>query len=166
MAGDTIITVVGNLTDQPELNFTQSGVARANFTVASTPRYFDRQAGEWKDGDTLFVRCTAWRKPAENAASSLGKGQRVIAQGSLKMRQFEREDGSKGTSVEMNVDEVGPSLRYAEATVTRNARSGEGPPPQPVPAPSVNGQNAEASAGQDAPDPWTVSASAGEAPPF
>ena len=166
MAGDTIITVVGNLTDQPDLKFTQTGVALANFTVASTPRFFDRQSGEWKDGDTLFVRCTAWRQPAENVAGSLHKGQRVIAQGALRVRQFERADGSRGTSVEMNVDEVGPSLRYVEATVVRKPRGGveAGGGQQPVgvsTAPSADGQPEGGST-----DPWTRPAESSEAPPF
>ena len=124
MAGETIITVVGNLTDDPELKFTPSGAPVANFTVASTPRTFDKQTNEWKDGDALFLRCAAWRNLAENVAESLTKGQRVIVTGALRVRQFERQDGSKGTSVEMNVDEVGPSLRYATAKVTKANRSG------------------------------------------
>jgi single-strand DNA-binding protein len=124
MAGETIITVVGNLTDDPELKFTPSGAAVANFTVASTPRTFDKQTNEWKDGDALFLRCAAWRQLAENVAESLTKGQRVVVTGALRVRQFERQDGSKGTSVEMNVDEVGPSLRYATAKVTKVNRSG------------------------------------------
>ncbi|MCW2748764.1 MAG: single-stranded DNA-binding protein [Nocardioidaceae bacterium] len=125
MAGETIITVVGNLTDDPELKFTPSGAAVANFTVASTPRTFDRQTNEWKDGDALFLRCSVWRQPAENVAESLQKGMRVVVTGALRVRQFERQDGSRGTSVEMNVDEVGPSLRYATAKVTR-AKRGSG----------------------------------------
>lgn len=123
MAGETIITVVGNLTDDPELKFTPSGAAVANFTVASTPRTFDKQTNEWKDGDALFLRCAAWRQLAENVAESLQKGQRVIVTGALKVRNYERQDGSKGTSVEMNVDEVGPALRYATAKVTKTSRS-------------------------------------------
>jgi single-strand DNA-binding protein len=124
MAGETIITVIGNLTDDPELKFTPSGAAVANFTVASTPRTFDKQTNEWKDGDALFLRCAAWRQLAENVAESLQKGQRVVVTGALRVRQFERQDGSKGTSVELNVDEVGPSLRYATAKVTKVSRSG------------------------------------------
>ncbi|HJR89075.1 MAG TPA: single-stranded DNA-binding protein [Aeromicrobium sp.] len=124
MAGETIITVVGNLTDDPELKFTPSGAPVANFTVASTPRTFDRQTNEWKDGDALFLRCAAWRNLAENVAESLTKGQRVIVTGALRVRQYERQDGSKGTSVEMNVDEVGPSLKFATAKVTKATRSG------------------------------------------
>lgn len=126
MAGETIITVVGNLTDDPELTFTASGAPVANFTVASTPRTFDRQSNEWKDGDALFIRCAAWRGLAENVAGSLQKGSRVIVQGALRVRNYERQDGSRGTSVEMNVDEIGPSLRYATAQVTKVQRSGGG----------------------------------------
>jgi single-strand DNA-binding protein len=126
MAGETVITVIGNLTDDPELKFTPSGAAVANFTVASTPRTFDRQTNDWKDGDALFIRCAAWRQLAENCAESLQKGQRVIVTGALRIRNFERQDGSKGTSVEINVDEIGPSLRYATAKVTRANRSGGG----------------------------------------
>lgn len=123
MAGETVITVVGNLTDDPELKFTPSGAAVANFTVASTPRTFDRQTNEWKDGDALFIRCAAWRQLAENVAESLQKGQRVVVTGALRVRNYERQDGSRGTSVEMNVDEIGPSLRYATAKVTKANRS-------------------------------------------
>jgi single-strand DNA-binding protein len=126
MAGETNITVIGNLTDDPELKFTPSGAAVANFTVASTPRTFDRQTNEWKDGDALFLRCAAWRQLAENVAESLQKGQRVIVTGNLKIRNFERQDGSKGTSVEINVDEIGPSLKFATAKVTKASRSSGG----------------------------------------
>jgi single-strand DNA-binding protein len=123
MAGDTVITIVGNLTADPELRFTPSGAAVANFTVASTPRTFDRQANEWKDNDTLFMRCSAWRDAAENIAESLPRGTRVIVQGRLKMRSYETKEGEKRTVVEMDVDEVGPSLRYASAKVTKAERS-------------------------------------------
>ena len=126
MAGETIITLVGNLTSDPELKFTPSGAAVANFTVASTPRTFDRQTNEWKDGEALFVRCDAWRQLAENVAESLQKGQRVVVTGALKIRNYERQDGSRGTSVEMTVDEIGPSLRFATAKVSRATRSGGG----------------------------------------
>ena len=126
MAGETNITLVGNLTQDPELKFTPSGAAVANFTVASTPRTFDRQTNEWKDGEALFIRCDAWRQLAENVAASLQKGQRVIVTGALKVRNYERQDGSKGTSVEMTVDEIGPSLRFATASVTRASSGGGG----------------------------------------
>jgi len=126
MAGDTVITVVGNLTGDPELRFTPSGAAVANFTVASTPRSFDKQSNEWKDGDTLFMRCSVWREAAENVAESLTKGMRVIVQGRLVQRSYETREGEKRTVVELQVDEVGPSLRYASAKVTRAQRSGGG----------------------------------------
>ena len=126
MAGDTVITVVGNLTGDPELRFTPSGAAVANFTVASTPRTFDRQSNEWKDGDTLFLRCSIWREAAENVAESLTKGTRVIVSGRLVQRSYETREGEKRTVYELQVDEVGPSLRYASAKVTRTQRSGGG----------------------------------------
>jgi single-strand DNA-binding protein len=126
VAGDTTITVVGNLTADPELRFTPSGAAVASFTVASTPRTFDRQANEWKDGETLFMRCSIWREAAENVAESLTKGMRVIAQGRLVQRSYETREGEKRTVVEMQVDEVGPSMRYATAKVTRSQRGGGG----------------------------------------
>lgn len=113
MAGDTTITVVGNLTADPELRFTPSGAAVANFTVASTPRIYDRQSGEWKDGEALFLRCNIWREAAENVAESLTRGARVIVTGRLKQRSFETREGEKRTVVEVEVDEIGPSLRYA-----------------------------------------------------
>ncbi|ALU38881.1 single-stranded DNA-binding protein [Kocuria flava] len=124
MAGDTVITVIGNLTADPELRFTPSGAAVANFTVASTPRTFDRQSNEWKDGETLFLRCSVWREAAENVAESLQKGMRVIVQGRLKSRSYDTKEGERRTVTELDVDEVGPSLRYASAKVTRNARGG------------------------------------------
>ena len=126
MAGETVITVVGNLTADPELRFTPSGAAVASFTVASTPRTFDRQTSEWKDGETLFLRCSVWREAAENVAESLTKGTRVIVQGRLVQRSFETREGEKRTVVEMQVDEVGPSMRYATAKVTRASRGGGG----------------------------------------
>jgi single-strand DNA-binding protein len=126
MAGETVITVVGNLTADPELRFTPSGAAVASFTVASTPRTFDRQSNEWKDGETLFMRCSVWREAAENVAESLAKGNRVVVQGRLVQRSFETREGEKRTVVEMQVDEVGPSLRYATAKVTRTQRGGGG----------------------------------------
>jgi single-strand DNA-binding protein len=126
MAGETAITVIGNLTGDPELRFTPSGAAVANFTVASTPRTFDRQSNEFKDGDTLFMRCSIWREAAENVAESLTKGTRVIASGRLVQRSYETREGEKRTVVELQVDEIGPSLRYASAKVTRAQRSGGG----------------------------------------
>ncbi|MBR7742657.1 single-stranded DNA-binding protein [Phycicoccus sp. BSK3Z-2] len=126
MAGDTIITIVGNLTADPELRFTPSGAAVANFTVASTPRQFDRQNNEWKDGETLFMRCSIWRDAAENVAESLHRGTRVVVTGRLKSRSFETKEGEKRTVMELEVDEVGPSLRYASAKVTKAERGGGG----------------------------------------
>jgi single-strand DNA-binding protein len=126
MAGETTITIVGNLTSDPELRFTPSGSAVANFTVASTPRTFDRQANEWKDGETLFLRASVWREAAENVAETLTKGTRVIVQGRLKSRSYETKEGEKRTVIELEVDEIGPSLRYASAKVTRTQRSGGG----------------------------------------
>jgi single-strand DNA-binding protein len=124
MAGDTVITVIGNLTDDPELRFTPSGAAVANFTVASTPRTFDRQTNDWKDGETLFLRCSIWRQAAENVAESLQKGMRVIAQGRLVSRSYETREGEKRTVNELQVEEIGPSLTWATAKVTRASRSG------------------------------------------
>ena len=178
MAGETVITVVGNLTSDPELKFTPSGAAVANFTVASTPRTFDKQTNEWKDGDPLFIRCDAWRQMAENVAESLQKGQRVVVTGSLRVRNFERQDGSKGTSVEMNVDEVGPSLKWATAKVTKTSRSGGGDfgggqsggggqtnpwAQQPAQGGSADGGSAPQQGGSDA---WAGGGGSTDEPPF
>jgi single-strand DNA-binding protein len=124
VAGDTVITVVGNLTADPELRFTPSGAAVANFTVASTPRTFDKNSNEWKDGEALFLRCSVWRQAAENVAESLQKGMAVIVQGRLKQRSYETKEGEKRTVYELDVDEVGPSLRWATAKVNRTTRGG------------------------------------------
>lgn len=129
MANDTQITVVGNLTADPELRFTQSGVAVANFTIASTPRTFDKQANEWRDGEALFLRSTIWRDAAENVAESLEKGSRVIAQGRLVQRSYTDKDGNQRTSIELQVDEIGPSLRYATASPSKVRRDSQ-PSPQ------------------------------------
>ncbi|NAZ83696.1 single-stranded DNA-binding protein [Kineococcus sp. R8] len=126
MAGETVITLVGNLTNDPELRFTPSGAAVANFTVASTPRTFDRQSNEWKDGETLFMRCAVWREAAENIAESLTRGTRVVVTGRLQSRTFDTKEGEKRTVIEMQVDEVGPSLRYATAKVNKTSRGGGG----------------------------------------
>ncbi|WP_410619467.1 single-stranded DNA-binding protein [Amycolatopsis sp. cmx-8-4] len=126
MAGDTVITVIGNLTSDPELRFTPSGAAVANFTVASTPRTLDKQSGEWKDGEALFLRCNIWRQAAENVAESLTRGARVVVQGRLKQRSFETKEGEKRTVVELEVDEIGPSLKYATAKVNKVSRGGGG----------------------------------------
>ena len=129
MAGETIITVVGNLTADPELRFTQGGLPVANFTIASTPRNFDRQSNEWKDGEALFLRASVWRDFAEHVAGSLTKGMRVIATGRLKQRSYETQTGEKRTALELEIDEIGPSLRYATAQVTRTAsQAGQGGP--------------------------------------
>ena len=126
MANDTVITVVGNLTADPELRFTNSGIPVASCTVASTPRTFDRQSGEWKDGEALFLRCSIWRDAAENVAESLTKGTRVIVQGRLQQRSYTDREGNNRTSIELQVDEIGPSLRYATAKPTRTQRGGGG----------------------------------------
>lgn len=126
MAGDTVITVIGNLTADPELRFTPAGAAVANFTVASTPRTFDRNSNEWKDGEALFLRCNIWREAAENVAESLTRGSRVIVSGRLKQRSYETREGEKRTVVELEVDEIGPSLRYATAKVNKANRGGGG----------------------------------------
>ncbi|RAX21927.1 MULTISPECIES: single-stranded DNA-binding protein [unclassified Actinomyces] len=124
MAGDTVITIIGNLTADPEMRFTPSGAAVASFTIASTPRSFNRQTSQWEDGETLFMRCSIWRDAAENVAESLTKGTRVIAQGRLQQRSYTTREGENRTVVEMQVDEIGPSLRYAKAQVTRQPRGG------------------------------------------
>src|ERR1700710_3077390 len=126
MAGETVITVVGNLTSDPELRYTQNGLAVANFTIASTPRSFDRASNDWKDGEALFLRASVWREFAEHVAGSLTKGSRVIATGRLRQRSYETKEGEKRTSIELEVDEIGPSLRYATAQVTRATSSGGG----------------------------------------
>jgi single-strand DNA-binding protein len=151
MAGETVITVVGNITDDPELRFTPSGAAVANFTVASTPRTMNRQTNEWEDGEALFLRCSIWRQAAENVAESLQKGARVIVQGRLKARTWETREGEKRTSFEVDVDEIGPSLRWATAKVTRASRSGGG-----------GGYGGGAPSQQ--PDPWASNAPQGGAP--
>ena len=167
MAGETLITVVGNLTADPELRFTPSGAAVASFTVASTPRTFDRQSNDWKDGEALFLRCSIWRQAAENVAESLTRGARVVVTGRLKQRSFETREGEKRTVVELDVDEVGPSLRYATARVNRTQRgssSGGG----------FGGSAGAGGSGGGAPadDPWgSAPAAAGDAgqadePPF
>jgi single-strand DNA-binding protein len=126
MAGETVITVVGNLVDDPELRFTPSGAAVANFRIASTPRTFDKQSNEWKDGEALFLSCSVWRQAAENVAESLTRGMRVVVQGRLKARSYETREGEKRTVFEIEVEEVGPSLKYATAKVTKASRGGGG----------------------------------------
>ncbi len=161
MAGETTITVVGNLTNDPELRFTPSGAAVASFTVASTPRFLDKGTNEWKDGDALFLRCSVWRQAAENAAESLQRGQRVLVTGRLKQRSFETKEGEKRTVVEVDVDEVGPSLKYATAKVNKASRGGGG----------SGGSSAGGYSGGGAPadDPWSTPPAAGpmsDEPPF
>ena len=148
MSGETVITVVGNLTADPELRFTPNGAAVANFTIASTPRTFDRASNEWKDGDALFMRCSAWRGMAENVAETLQRGSRVIAQGRLSQRSYETREGEKRTVIELTVDEIGPSLKYATAKVNRVQR-GEG---------GFGGQRSD--------DPWSPSGSQGSSDPW
>lgn len=153
MAGDTQITIVGNLTAEPELRFTPSGASVASFTVASTPRFLDRATNEWKDGDALFLRCSVWRTVAENVAESLHRGDRVVVVGRLKQRSFETKEGEKRTVVEVDVDEVGPSLRYATARVNKASRGG-GTAGAPASA-AATAPAAAASSAAPADDPWT-----------
>lgn len=152
MAGDTVITVIGNLTADPELRFTPAGAAVANFTVASTPRTFDRQTNEWKDGEALFLRCSIWREAAENVAESLTRGSRVIVSGRLKQRSYETREGEKRTVVELEVDEIGPSLRYATAKVNKASRGSGGGGFGSSGGSSGGRSNAGANTGGD--DPW------------
>lgn len=149
MAGDTTMTVIGNLTADPELRFTPAGAAVANFTVASTPRTFDRQSNEWKDGDALFMRCNIWREAAENVAESLTRGSRVIVTGRLKQRSYETREGEKRTVIELEVDEIGPSLKYSTAKLTKTSRGSNG-------GGNSNGSNASQPRSKSAPadDPW------------
>jgi len=164
MAGETTITVVGNLTADPELRFTSSGAAVANFTVASTPRTFDRQAGDWKDGEPLFLRCNIWRQAAENVAESLTRGMRVVVQGRLRQRSYQTKEGENRTVFEMEVDEIGPSLRYATAKVNKANRGGAGG------GGGFSGGGGASSAPVD--DPWGSAPAAGSSggfddePPF
>ena len=157
MAGETVITVIGNLTADPELRWTQAGAPVADFTIASTPRTFDRNAGEWRDGNTLFMRCSVWRETAENVAESLRKGMRVIVQGRLTQRSYDTQQGERRTVVELQVDEVGPSLRRARAQVTRVQ----------APSASASGSGGAAGWGREVPqhDPWGSQAASSE-PPF
>lgn len=186
MAGETVITVCGNLTADPELRYTQNGLPVANFTIASTPRTFDRQANEWKDGDALFLRASVWRDYAENVANSLTKGMRVVAQGVLRMRNYEDREGNKRTSTELEIVEIGPSLRYATAAVQRIQRDSsmtrQQPPPEDAwatPAQdggptTADGQTAPKSAVNEepwstpgaTPDAWSTPGSFGDDTPF
>jgi single-strand DNA-binding protein len=150
MAGDTVITIVGNLVEDPNLRFTSSGQAVASFRIASTPRYFDRQSGEWKDRDALFLTCNVWRQMAEHCAETLTRGMRVIVQGRLQQRSYETQQGEKRTVYEIEVEEVGPSLRNATAKVTKAQRTGSGPQ-------NGGGFGQKPPAGQqNSDDPWTT----------
>jgi single-strand DNA-binding protein len=169
MAGETVITVIGNLTADPELRFTPSGAAVANFTVASTPRTFDRQTSEWKDGEALFLRCNVWRQAAENVAESLTRGSRVIVSGRLKQRSFDTKEGEKRTVIELEVDEIGPSLRYATAKVTKANRGGDGGGGFGGGSGSGGGGGFGSSGGgggSSSSDPWSTPASSSDEPPF
>jgi single-strand DNA-binding protein len=167
MAGETPITLVGNLTADPELRFTPSGAAVANFTVASTPRHFDKERNEWVDGDSMFLNCSVWRAAAENVAESLQKGNRVIVSGKLKARSYETREGDKRTVFEVEVDDVGPSLKTATAKVTRTSGGGTGRGGSAAARPTggndpwANNQGS----GQPAGDPWATPGG-GEEPPF
>ncbi|ORW95293.1 single-stranded DNA-binding protein [Mycolicibacter terrae] len=170
--GDTTITVVGNLTADPDLRFTPSGAAVANFTVASTPRVYDRQSGEWKDGDALFLRCNIWREAAENVAESLTRGSRVIVTGRLRQRSFETREGEKRTVYEVEVDEIGPSLRYATAKINKVSRGGGGGGFGGGGGATASGPAAAQSGGAPAEDPWGSAPASGsfggadDEPPF
>lgn len=165
MAGETVITVVGNLVDDPELRFTPSGAAVAKFRVASTPRMFDRQTNEWKDGESLFLTCSVWRQAAENVAESLQRGMRVVVQGRLKQRSYEDREGVKRTVYELDVEEVGPSLKSATAKVTKTTGRGgqQGGGSSWGGGPSSGGQ--QGGGGAPADDPWATSAPAGGGQP-
>jgi single-strand DNA-binding protein len=169
MAGETTITVVGNLTDDPDLRFTPSGAAVANFTVASTPRFFDKQTNEWRDGEALFLRCSIWRQAAENVAESLHRGTRVIVSGRLKQRSYETREGEKRTVIELDVDEIGPSLKYATAKTTKTTRSGgsggdSGAGGGGGTDPWATGSST--TGGQSGSDPWAAPAGGSDEPPF
>ncbi|MFT3797849.1 single-stranded DNA-binding protein [Microbacterium sp.] len=174
MAGETVITVVGNLTADPELRYTQNGLPVANFTIASTPRNFDRQANEWKDGEALFLRASVWREFAEHVAGSLTKGSRVIATGRLKQRSYQDREGNNRTAIELEVDEIGPSLRYATAQVTRaasgggNFGGGQGGAGSGAPQarPQVQQDEPWATPGSSAPDAWSAPGAYGDDTPF
>lgn len=174
MAGETVITVVGNLTADPELRYTQNGLPVANFTIASTPRNFDRATNEWKDGEALFLRASIWREAAEHVAGSLVKGSRVIATGRLRQRSYETREGEKRTSIELEVDEIGPSLKYATAQITRAAGGRQPNPNEDAWAPSGAAEEPWATPGSAVPQTaaaapgggWGSPASYGDDTPF
>jgi len=165
-AGDTTITMIGNLVDDPELRFTPSGAAVAKFRVASTPRYLDKQTNEWKDGESLFLQCQIWRQAAENVAESLTKGMRVILSGRLKQRSYETKEGEKRTVFEVEVDEVGPSLRNATAKVTKAQRSAGGGYSAPAATDSFNDDPWAAASSSSAPAGGGWGTSTTDEPPF
>jgi single-strand DNA-binding protein len=165
-AGDTTITMIGNLVDDPELRFTPSGAAVAKFRVASTPRYLDKQTNEWKDGESLFLQCQIWRQAAENVAESLTKGMRVILSGRLKQRSYETKEGEKRTVFEVEVDEVGPSLRNATAKVTKAQRSAGGTGGYSAPAADSFNEDPWAAASSSAPAGGGWGTSTTDEPPF
>jgi single-strand DNA-binding protein len=166
-AGDTVITIAGNLVDDPELRYTPTGQAVAKFRIASTPRFMDRQTNEWKDGESLFLSCNVWRQAAENVAESLQRGMRVIVQGRLKQRSYETKEGEKRTVYEVEVDEVGPSLRNASAKVTKSQRSGGGygggGGGGGNSGPAGQGGYGGSAGGRPAEDPWASDARGGSA---
>ncbi|MGG7450577.1 single-stranded DNA-binding protein [Plantibacter auratus] len=162
MSNETIITVVGNLTSDPELRFTQNGLGVVNFTIASTPRTFDKASNEWKDGEALFLRCSAWREFAEHIAGSLTKGTRVIAQGRLGQRAYETKEGEKRRSIELEVDSIGPDLRYATVQVTRAPQSGGNSSPRGAQGQPQQGEPWAQSAPQG--EPWSGGASDASTP--
>jgi single-strand DNA-binding protein len=160
MAGDTTITVVGNLTDDPELRFTPSGAAVAKFRIASTPRFMDKASGQWKDGEPLFLACNIWREAAEHVAESLSRGSRVIVTGRLRQRSYETREGEKRTVIELEVDEIGPSLRYATAKVQKAVRSGGGGGGFGASGGGGGGQQGGGGGGNNFDDPWATAAPA------
>ncbi|MGO1847828.1 MULTISPECIES: single-stranded DNA-binding protein [unclassified Microbacterium] len=168
MAGETVITVVGNLTADPELRYTQNGIPVANFTIASTPRTFDRASSEWKDGEALFLRSSVWRDYAEHVAGSLTKGMRVVAQGRLRQRSYETREGEKRTTIELEIDEIGPSLRYATAQVTRiQGGGGGGAPRQAVGGGAQKSEEPWSTPGsQSGADAWSTPGSFSDDTPF
>lgn len=163
---DTIITVIGNLTADPELRFTPSGAPVANLTIASTPRTFDKQTNEWRDGEALFLRASIWRDAAENVTETLKKGMRVIAQGKLKQRSYETKDGERRTTVELELDAIGPDLRYATAHVTKQQRGGGGYGGGQRQQGSGSGYGQQRQQTQQADDPWGSAPQQDEEPPF
>jgi len=165
MAGETVITVVGNLTADPELRYTQNGLPVANFTIASTPRTFDRQANEWKDGEALFLRASVWREFAEHVAGSLTKGMRVVAQGRLRQRSYQDRDGNNRTTIELEIDEIGPSLRYATAQVTRAQSGGGGGQGRPMQQ-QVSEEPWSTPGSSTSADAWATPGSFGDETPF